>query len=217
VPTADFSQYYNRGRLYRACTNASACSVVIPSADHRQFNIHFFNPLVWKKAMSFMTIRGSFWSGCHVVLLVLLARSVQADNGGYVDLTFKCDVTVTCPQICARSINDCPSLVKCRGGETLCNDGSCATFCDPSLTSPCQEISPCAPVTCAYIDTFYDSCRNDFGPWYEFASNCPALEPDDIAASAPEPKLSWTKWSYIFVYAWVSTVTGAIISWCWYK
>jgi hypothetical protein len=153
----------------------------------------------------------------RAALLLLLARSLQADKGGYVDLTFTCDVTVTCPQICAISINDCPSIVKCSGTESLCNDGSCAAFCDPSLTSPCQETSPCAPVTCASIDTFYDSCKNDFESWYEFASSCPVSQPDDDTASEPEPKLSWTKWSYIFVYAWASTVTCAIVSWCWYK
>jgi hypothetical protein len=154
---------------------------------------------------------------CLAALLLLLARLVQADNGGYVDLTFTCDVTVTCPQICATSINDCPSLVKCSGTEKLCNDGSCAVFCDPSLASPCQEISPCAPVACASIDAFYDSCKKDFGSWYEFATNCPLLQPEDDASSELEPNLSWTKWSYIFVYAWVSTITGAIVSWCWYK
>jgi hypothetical protein len=161
----------------------------------------------------------NYQQGTAVAVLVLLLAlvgiaAVDADNGGYVDLTFECDVTITCPTVCAVSIDACPTELQCSGVGTLCNDGSCATFCDPSLSSVCAETGLCAPVTCASIDTFYDSCK-DFSPWYEFATTCPSLE---VAAAAPHnARLSWTKKSYMVVYLWVSTLAVSVVSWCWYK
>jgi hypothetical protein len=156
------------------------------------------------------------------VLVLLLsffgkAYLVHADHGGYVDLTFECDVTITCPTVCAVSVEACPNELQCSGDtETLCNDGSCATFCDPALPSICAETSLCAPVTCASIDIFYDSCK-DYSPWYEFATTCPGLEAAAAAAPQEAMRLWWTKKSYIVVYLWVSTLAVAIVSWCWYK
>jgi hypothetical protein len=150
---------------------------------------------------------------------LLLGKPVQvhaADEGGYVDLSFTCDFTTTCPHVCAKSAEECPSQLKCNGTDSLCSDGSCATFCAPSLTSPCEEISACAPVTCSSIDTFYETCKTEFGPWYEYANACPDLMIGDDVPQV-EARLSWTKTEYLVVYSWVSALTAAMVAWCWYK
>ncbi|CAB9505716.1 Probable cation-transporting ATPase 13A4 [Seminavis robusta] len=106
-----------------------------------------------------------------VVLLVLsigaspMVLAQQDATDLYVDLSFTCPVTTTCPQVCSPTYDDCPEDLKCNHvNETLCADGSCAVFCDPSLTSPCEEISSCSPVTCASKIAYYDACFEDYGP-----------------------------------------------------
>ena len=137
--------------------------------------------------------------------------------GGYVDLSFNCDVITTCPQVCASSKSDCPIELQCDSdkNETLCNDGSCAMFCDDTLSSPCEEISPCATVTCATIDTFYESCKTTFEPWYTYANECPGFDAGEMKQE--EVTLSWMNTGYVIVYCWVTLMTVAIVSWCWYK
>ncbi|CAB9523325.1 Probable cation-transporting ATPase 13A4 [Seminavis robusta] len=149
--------------------------------------------------------------------LVVSAQEDATDL--YVDLSFTCPVTTTCPQVCSPTYDDCPEELKCNNvNETLCADGSCAVFCDPSLTSPCEEISSCSPVTCASVNTYYDACFEDYGPWYEFAAMCPGFDFDDDAAAAGDVgKLSWTSPGYLAVYCWVSIITISILHWCWFN
>jgi hypothetical protein len=138
-------------------------------------------------------------------------------------MSFTCPVTTTCPQVCASSRDDCPETLQCKNGnETLqlCADGSCAMFCDPTLTSPCKETSTCAPFTCASVITYYEACFQDYGPWYDFATQCPGFQDDlddDVSLVSPAVSLSWTSPLYIAVYCWVVIVTLGIVHWCWYK
>jgi hypothetical protein len=148
-----------------------------------------------------------------------------ASDYGYVDLSFQCDVRVTCPLVCAQSFEECPDELKClEQGETLCKDGSCALFCnhDAFLYSPCEEISACAPVTCASIDMEDDACYERFNDWYINASDCTAdgdeQQQQDIEKQiTPHYQPSWQNKEYIAVYCWMTVMTIAIISWCWYK
>jgi hypothetical protein len=142
-----------------------------------------------------------------------------ASEYGYVDLSFQCDVRITCPLVCASSFEECPDELKClERDETLCKDGSCAVFCsnDLFLYSPCEEISSCAPVTCALIDLKHDACYERFKAWYVNATDCPTggdeqLQQQDIK------EFAWLTKEYIAVYCWMIVMTFGIISWCWYK
>jgi hypothetical protein len=148
-----------------------------------------------------------------------------ASEYGYVDLSFQCDVRITCPLVCASSFEECPEELKClERDETLCKDGSCSLFCDNNafLYSPCEEISSCAPVTCASIDMDHDACYERFNAWYVNATDCPTggdeKQQQDIEEQmAPHRQLSWMDKEYLAVYCWMTVMTIAIISWCWYK
>jgi hypothetical protein len=161
--------------------------------------------------------------GLIVLVIPLFVGSASAQQDPtdlYVDLSFTCPVTTTCPQVCAESRADCPETLKCKNGnETLqlCADGSCAMLCDPTLTSPCEETNACAPVTCASINTYYGACFEDYGPWYEYVSLCPVALDDGASLASPTSSLYWSSPTYITMYCWVAIVTLAIISWCWYK
>jgi hypothetical protein len=150
------------------------------------------------------------------------ATGWASGSGEFLDLSFTCPVQTTCPQVCSPTADDCPEDLKCKGiNETLCADGSCALFCDPALTSPCVETSRCAPVTCATIVTYYDACKQDYGPWYEFAAECHGFDngqdDDQYAEESGKGQLTWTNPGYVFVYCWVVILTVAIVHWCWYK
>lgn len=137
----------------------------------------------------------------------------------YVDLSFMCPAKTTCPRVCSPTVADCPEDLKCNKelNETLCADGSCAVFCDPTLTSPCAETSKCSTVTCASINTYYDACVEDYGPWYEFASNCYGFELDDEIIYEESWDLSWSNPQYVWVCCWVAVMSIAIMHWCWYN
>jgi hypothetical protein len=139
-----------------------------------------------------------------------------ASDFGYVDLSFQCDVRITCPLVCASSLEECPDELKClEQGETLCKDGSCALFCnsDAFLYSPCEEVSACAPVTCASIDMEHDACYERFNDWYINATDCTADGDEQQQHYQP----SWRNKEFVAVYCWMTIMTIAIISWCWYK
>jgi hypothetical protein len=154
---------------------------------------------------------------CGKVAAVGSAKGYASDYG-YVDLSFQCDVRITCPQVCAASVEECPNELKCLNrNETLCKDGSCALFCNnDALYSPCEELSPCATVTCASIDTDHAACSERFSPWYHYATECPGFTyHNDLQDATLE--LSWLSKQYVAVYCWMTSLTIAIISWCWYK
>ena len=145
------------------------------------------------------------------VLFMMVGVSV-ADFGDYADHSFSCPAKTTCPQVCVDVAEDCPTSMKCPEFESLCADGSCATFCDPDLTSPCT--SSCASVACPKIVTFHDVCQRNFSLYYDYANSCDIMFENVVNDSA---SLSWTHPACVVVYVWILGVTFGIVAWCWYK
>ena len=150
-------------------------------------------------------------------------RFVSAGFGDYEDTTFECPAMTTCPQVCVPTSEDCPTEMRCtEPGEVLCQDGSCATFCDPDLVSPCD--SPCAPVACPKFVTTYDVCLSNYTRHYEYAAFCESsstttttTDDDGEGLTTTGPTFTWTDPAYIATYLWVGSVTFCIVLWCWYK
>lgn len=168
----------------------------------------------------------------YVPLLMLLlgsSLSVPVSSSSSVEeLSFTCPAQTTCPQVCSPTVADCPEELKCRSPEgsnetlQLCADGSCAVFCDPSLVSPCASTSVCSPVTCASRYTYYETCLEDYGGWYEFATECYGFEDDAFAEESSVEGgtitgLAWTNGVFVFVYCWVALMSVAIVHWCWFN
>jgi hypothetical protein len=158
----------------------------------------------------------------------------------YVDHSFNCPVSTLCPQVCAPTVEDCPT--RCPNNETLCADGSCvppaggditSNHCPPVVdnngdsSSACS--SPCAPVACAEVIDTVVSCYEKFAPFYDIVENCPMAtaknesrkleeeDEDEEESSSAKQDLSWTSGINVFVYLWVLLGTVGIITWCWYK
>jgi hypothetical protein len=145
-----------------------------------------------------------------VLLWSALVVVVKADFGDTVDPTFNCPALTTCAQVCVPTKGDCPQEMTCPSGETLCVDGSCAAFCDPTLESPCKH--DCAPVACHRVDNTYDQCLARYGPLYDYAVSCGAEEEE-----VQTKRLTGKEGAFIFGYFWVTAVTLAILGWCAYK
>lgn len=146
-----------------------------------------------------------------LLLLALLAAIAKADFGDTVDPTFNCPALTTCAQVCVATVEDCPLEMACPNeNESLCADGSCAVFCDPTLETPCTH--ECAPVACNRIDDTYDQCQEKYGNLYDNATAC-GEEEDAYEISLVE----FNEPAYIFGYVWVSGVTFLILAWCAYK
>ncbi|CAB9524521.1 Probable cation-transporting ATPase 13A4 [Seminavis robusta] len=150
-----------------------------------------------------------------LVLLCLAFGGAMGEFGDYVDPTFNCPATTTCPRVCVEFAEDCPAEMKCSEYEMLCADGTCATFCDPNFVSPCE--SQCAPVACPKIVTTYDVCQTNYTSYYEFANTCEDIFEEITDAYDKGDSLSWTHPACIAVYIWVCGVTLGIIHWCWYN
>jgi hypothetical protein len=138
-------------------------------------------------------------------------------SNDFVDLSFTCPASTICPQVCAPTIEECPT--HCPNNETLCANGSCApdgTQCPVLLDLPCS--SPCAPVACAPVIATIPSCFEDFAEFYKRVENCTTLTDNGIPLEETEkPDLLWTNSINLLVYSWVLLVTATIIGWCWYK
>ena len=145
-------------------------------------------------------------------ILVLQSTITFADFGDYVDPTFDCPAMTTCTQVCVETVEDCPVEMQCSENKMLCADGSCATFCDPNLVSPCER--SCAPVACPKLIAPYEVCRKNFTSFYEYANNC-EVELHGVAVT--ESDFTWTDPAFLFCYAWVIGVSAGIVLWCWYK
>lgn len=147
-----------------------------------------------------------------VVVSLLLAYTVNADFGDYVDPSFNCPATTTCPQVCVANVTDCPSEMLCDNGETLCADGSCAAVAcdDSSLESPCEF--ECAPVACRKTVALYDACFDLYGSLYDAETVCGEEE-----TAATTNLFQFNEPGYTAVYTWVSCFTFLIIAWCAYK
>lgn len=130
----------------------------------------------------------------------------------FVDTSFECPAKTLCTRVCVPAASDCPVELQCSNGETLCNDGTCAEFCNPTLTSPCT--SECASVACPLTIDYLDACTERYTSYYTFAVDCDASGDDSPNV---ESNFSWNDPAHVFVYTWVIGVTAGIIGWCWFK
>lgn len=155
-----------------------------------------------------------------IALLLLLeakAGIAETEDYGYVDPTFNCPATTTCPQLCVSEVEACPSEMLCATNMTLCQDGTCRnSFLECEGESPCTSV--CAPVACSRLVTTYDVCTG-YEPLYEFASECAATSStaNSTSNNGNEYDLSWNGPQYVAGYVWLATVTMGIILWCWFK
>ena len=146
----------------------------------------------------------SAWWATHIQIC-------QAGFGDYVDPTFNCPATTTCPKVCASSYEACPEQLRCPEPLQLCADGSCDAFCSPNLVSPCEK--ECALVACPKMVATLDTCINSLGPWYEHECSEEEIPNDD----ANEYNPSWFDPGFMLTYIWVITNTAGIVAWSWYK
>ena len=78
-------------------------------------------------------------------LLAIQFPCGQCGFGGYVDPTFNCPATITCPLVCVSFYEECPPQMRCPEPLLPCADGSCDAFCNnTNLVSPCEK--ECASV-----------------------------------------------------------------------
>lgn len=156
--------------------------------------------------------------GRFVVLLlyVLLPLSTQGNvDPDYVDLSFECPFKAVCPQVCVPTPFDCPPSMQCMGNLTLCADGTCAEVCSANLVSPCSE--ECAPIACPLVIDNYDNCISLYGPLLMLAANCSSSDVTEEEVVSAGSRFSWHDPAYVAGYCWVTGVTAAIITWCWFK
>lgn len=147
--------------------------------------------------------------GYFVGLLASILVMAGAEFGDYVDPTFNCPATTTCPQVCVETVQSCPVEMRCQANETLCFDGSCAMSCPPELESPCQF--DCASVACPKIVTDYDSCNSKYGSLYEQEAACGGEEEAMNAVhSMKEP-------AFVSMFVWIWVTTCLIVAWCAYN
>ena len=87
--------------------------------------------------------------GRCLLLLKLFAglTTSLADFGDFVDPTFNCPATTTCPVVCMAEDQQCPDALTCdeKSGlnSTLCMDGSCSTDCTSANLEFDPDESPC--------------------------------------------------------------------------
>ena len=171
-------------------------------------NAKFFSPLGAAAALA-------------LVAILQQPNGAQAAFGDFVDPTFNCPATTTCPQVCVANYEECPSSMRCPGSLIPCADGSCRElFCDSSLVSPCTK--DCAPVACPKLITTYDVCLRDFSPWYEKDCTSSGSETggDEVRRLEDidgEDVPSWTDPAFVWVYSWLIVTTFAIVAWNWFK
>jgi len=131
---------------------------------------------------------------------------VKADIGDYVDPTFDCPATVTCPVVCVASVADCPTVCE-DAALVLCNDGNCMEECDEDIESPCE--ADCASVACPKVIELQPVCLEEYGSFYEAATLCAEQEVEESTNL-----LSFNEFGYVFAYCWYSLLTASIFAWC---
>jgi hypothetical protein len=135
---------------------------------------------------------------------------VRADWGDYADHSFQCPALTTCQRVCVANVTDCPPEMTCNGTATLCPDGSCSTagLCgEDTGTSPCEHA--CAPVACAKVIDYYDTCLSKYGTYYDNETACAEEE-----QAATTNLYTFTEPQFVGLYCYFSAVTAAVVLWC---
>jgi E1-E2 ATPase/Cation transporter/ATPase, N-terminus len=141
----------------------------------------------------------------------------QAEFGDFVDPTYNCPATITCPRVCVVTADDCPAITQCSGSNattTLCVDGTCAPppgkACPDGLTSPCPY--DCAKIACPRHVDAQDTCDVLFGGYYAAEATCGAAE-----TVAETSYVTFREPAYRLTYAWVMCITIGTMIWCAYN
>jgi hypothetical protein len=164
-----------------------------------------------------------------IILSYTVPYCLAISSSDFVDLSFTCPVYAVCPQICAPTIEECPT--RCQNNETLCvNNDSCTpddgngSSCSliflgqPYDNSPCT--TPCAPVACAAVIATVPSCFENFAMFYDLVENCQTHNDSNSSTTGEDndkPDLLWTNSINVFVGIWGMLGTITIVAWCWYK
>lgn len=155
-------------------------------------------------------------------LLLLLTALIVGPASGlqdnrYVDYSYTCPLTISCPQVCVSSVEECPLEAQCHNGETLCPDGSCQLFCEESnMESPCK--APCATVACGPAIATVDDCKYLFTEFYDREANCTVKEDDkDLELLESVPTLSLHSPTHIGIIILSVCIMVAVVAWCWFK
>ncbi|KAL3775476.1 hypothetical protein ACHAW5_005527 [Stephanodiscus triporus] len=142
--------------------------------------------------------------------------------GDYVDPSYSCPATVTCPDVCVASVDYCPEDAVCPGTHPddegnpyheyeLCVDGTCADLtageaCDSGAESPC----PCGglPFVCAKQVGLLTDCSLRFQEQYDANELCLANQKESL------PSVSFGGPWFVACYVALAGVTALMLIWC---
>lgn len=127
----------------------------------------------------------------------------------YADLSFTCPLRTSCQPICVSNESVCPKTTSCGEGTSLCADGSCATVCSITLTSPCAKLCESSPVTCAQPIDFYENC-NQYDSFYDQTKQCVKQKEAQIQPDMNFEGFKVCYWLY-------SIVIASTLLWCAYN
>jgi len=155
------------------------------------------------------------WSIVLATLLLPILWSPAAGSlgiayEGYVDPTFNCPATTTCPKVCVANVTQCPTEMLCPDDEELCADGSCATKCTGQEETECDF--KCAPISCARVIDTFDQCKIKYKALYEAEAEC-----GEIETNVETRKLYFTEPGFIFTYFTFVFATFSIWAWCFFN
>lgn len=137
--------------------------------------------------------------------------------GDYVDQSFSCPFTTTCPNVCVAEASDCPADATCAAASSspdhefaLCADGTCADLtlgeaCAADLETPCgcSKLS----VACAKQIDLWDTCHDRFQVYYDVHAQCL----DDEAEAVPPPTMTTAPVLFALVMV---VITLLMFVWC---
>ncbi|KAL3816680.1 hypothetical protein ACHAXA_003870 [Cyclostephanos tholiformis] len=131
--------------------------------------------------------------------------------GDYADPTFSCPATITCPDICVASPEDCPEDAICPINFELCLDGTCADLtageaCDPEAESPCA--CDALSVICAKQVDLEPKCTERFTSQYDAYMTCVEEQLETV------PQVDFTGPWFIACYVILPLLTLIMLIWC---
>lgn len=151
-----------------------------------------------------------------VFLSSLGCWTVVADFGDYVDPTFNCPATTTCPIVCMAEGEECPEVLQCEPLTTKCLDGTCLADCteaDEYYATAELGICPSGrPVVCPKIILDYDTCLIAFGEYYTLTT-----EAFDNQEAESVTLFTLREKGFVTIYCWVCLVFASIFLWSAYN
>eukprot|EP00808_Paulinella_micropora_P010657 g65228.t1 len=159
------------------------------------------------------------WPRWHICFLLITLNEVLAnqmpDPLPWVDTSFSCPLIVDCPPVCVKDAAQCPDIVSCAPGITLCPDGRCVDLEAGEVCSnrqnPCGDNKCEHTVACAVglLREDHQTCEALLGELYEEAILCTLDDP-----GCPECSRHWNDPLFLWVYIWLGSVAGLSLLWC---